>query len=211
MNNRQKKVILMKPLPPWQSQEGDVITLQPSMHAISKIIHHQTPSLIGGGCWHRSTLASLAALTLLASLVSIASFAPTIFQAFKFIAASTFIAHFQLIVNLFLNPYREGVEYVQNISSSKICWLIVEHIFLIVEFNQQHQSTLRQDLVYAWLFIATISIANLETSNNFQRRVMPGRIHQLIVKLSPNTDSEGVLAQENILNATGATLTSEGA
>ena len=40
---------------------------------------------------------------------------------------------------------------------------------------------------------------------------MPSRIHQLIVKLTPNTDSEGVLAQENILNATGAILTSEGA
>jgi hypothetical protein len=89
--------------------------------------------------------------------------------------------------------------------------LIVEHIFLIVEFNQQHQSTLQQDLVNAWSFIATISITNLETSNSFQRRVMPSHIHQLIVKLTPNTDSEGVLAQENILNATGATLTSEGA
>jgi hypothetical protein len=41
--------------------------------------------------------------------------------------------------------------------------------------------------------------------------VMPSCIHQLIVKLTPNTDSEGVLAQENILNATGAILTSEGA
>jgi hypothetical protein len=38
---------------------------------------------------------------------------------------------------------------------------------------------------------------------------MPSRIHQLIVKLTPNTDSEGVLAQENILDATGAILTSE--
>jgi hypothetical protein len=40
---------------------------------------------------------------------------------------------------------------------------------------------------------------------------MPSCIHQLIVKLTPNTDSEGVLAQENILNMTGAILTSEGA
>jgi hypothetical protein len=106
----------------------------------------------------------------------------TIFKAFKFIVASTSIADFQLIVDLFLNLYREGVEYFRNISSNKILWLIVEHIFLIVEFNQQHQSTLQQDLVDAWLFIATISIANLETSNNFQLRVMPSRIHQLIVK-----------------------------
>jgi hypothetical protein len=37
----------------------------------------------------------------------------------------------------------------------------------IVEFNQQHQSTLQQELADAWLFIA-ISIANLETSNDFQ-------------------------------------------
>jgi len=110
-----------------------------------------------------------------------------------------------------LNPYREGVEYFRNISSNTICQLIVQHIFLIVEFNQQQQSTLQQDLVDAWSFIATISIANLETSNNFQRRVMPSHIHQLIVKLTPNTDSEGVLAQENILNATGAILTSKGA
>jgi hypothetical protein len=57
----------------------------------------------------------------------------------------------------------------------------------------------------------TISIANLDTSNYFQQRVMPSHIHQLIVKLTLNTDSEGVLAQENILNATGAILTSEGA
>ena len=107
-------------------------------------------------------------------------------------------------------------------SSNKIRRLIVEHIFstnksdisafqLIVKFNQQHQNTLQQGLADAWLFITTISIANLETSNNFQQRVMPSRIHQLIVKLTPNTDSEGVLAQENILNATGAILTSEGA
>jgi hypothetical protein len=41
--------------------------------------------------------------------------------------------------------------------------------------------------------------------------VMPSCIHQLIVKLTPNTDSEGVLTQENILNMTGAILTSEGA
>jgi hypothetical protein len=64
-------------------------------------------------------------------------------------------------------------------------------------------------LADACSFITTISIANLETSNNFQRRVMPSGIHQLIVKLTPNTDFEGVLAQENILNATGAILTSE--
>jgi hypothetical protein len=81
---------------------------------------------------------------------------------------------------------------------------------LIVKFNQQHQSTLQQDSANAWSFNA-ISIANLETSNNFQQRVMPSCIHQLIVKLTPNTDSEGVLAQENILNVTGAILTSEGA
>jgi hypothetical protein len=42
----------------------------------------------------------------------------------------------------------------------------------IVKFNQQHQSTLQQDLAGAWLFNA-ISIANLETSNGFQQRVMP--------------------------------------
>jgi hypothetical protein len=102
--------------------------------------------------------------------------------------------------------------------------LIVEYIFstkksdisafqLIVEFNQQRQSILQQDFADARSFIATISIANLETSNNFQQRVMPSCIHQLIVKLTPNTDYEGVLvlAQENILNATGAILTSEGA
>jgi hypothetical protein len=82
---------------------------------------------------------------------------------------------------------------------------------VIVEFNQQHQSTLQQDLANTWSFIATILIANHETSNNFQQRVMPSHINQLIVKLTPNTDSEGVLAQENILNATGAILTSEGA
>ena len=143
-------------------------------------------------------------------------------KSFKFIVASTSIADFQLIVNLFLNPYRKGVEYVQKISSNKIQRLIVEHIFstnksdisafqVIVEFNQQHQSTLQQDLANAWSFIATILIANHETSNNFQQRVMPSHINQLIVKLTPNTDSEGVLAQENILNATGAILTSEGA
>ena len=40
---------------------------------------------------------------------------------------------------------------------------------------------------------------------------MPSRIHQLIVKITPNTDSEGVLAQENILIMTGAILTFEGA
>ena len=88
--------------------------------------------------------------------------------------------------------------------------MIVEYIF-IVEFSQHHQSTFQQDLANSWPFITTISIANLETSNNFQRRVMPSRIHQLIVKLTPNTDSEGVLAQENILNVTCAILTSEGA
>jgi len=83
--------------------------------------------------------------------------------------------------------------------------------FFIVKFSQQHQSIFQQDLTDAWSFITTISIASLKTSNNFQQRVMPSRIHQLIVKLTPNTDSEGVLAQENILNATGAILTSEGA
>ena len=88
--------------------------------------------------------------------------------------------------------------------------MIVEYIF-IVEFSQHHQSTFQQDLANSWSFITTVSIANLETSNNFQRRVMPSRIHQLIVKLTPNTDSEGVLAQENILNVTCAILTSEGA
>jgi hypothetical protein len=46
---------------------------------------------------------------------------------------------------------------------------------------------------------------------DFQRRIMPSRIHQLILKLTPNTDFEGVLAQENILNITGAILASEGA
>ncbi len=81
---------------------------------------------------------------------------------------------------------------------------------LIVEYNQQHQSTLQQDLADAWLF-NTISITNRKPSNNFQQRVMLSCIHQLIVKLTSNTDSEGVLAQENILNATGAILTSEGA
>jgi hypothetical protein len=80
----------------------------------------------------------------------------------------------------------------------------------VVAFNQQHQSTLQEDLADAWSFNA-ISIANLKTSNNFQQRVMHSCIHHLIVKLTPNTDSEGVLAQENILNATGAILTSEGA
>jgi hypothetical protein len=69
---------------------------------------------------------------------------------------------------------------------------------------------MQRDLVNFWSF-NTISIANLETSNNFQQRVMPSCIHQLIIKLTPNTDSEGVLAQENILNLTGAILTSEGA
>ena len=88
--------------------------------------------------------------------------------------------------------------------------LIVEYIF-IVEFSQQHQSTFQQDLADAWTFITTILIANLKTSNNFQRRVMPNRIHQLIVKLTPNTDSVRLLAQENILNAKGAILISEGA
>jgi hypothetical protein len=87
--------------------------------------------------------------------------------------------------------------------------LIVEYIF-IVEFSQQHQSTFQQDLADAWSFITTISIANIETSNHFQQRVMPSRIRQLIVKLTLNTDSEGVLAQENIFNITGAILTSEG-
>jgi hypothetical protein len=101
-----------------------------------------------------------------------AQFAPTIFKAFEFIVASTSIADFQLIVDLFLNPYREGFEFFRNISSNKIQRLILEHIFstnksdilafqLIVEFNQQHQSTLQQDLADAWSFIATISIANL--------------------------------------------------
>jgi hypothetical protein len=61
-------------------------------------------------------------------------------------------------------------------------------------------------LADAWTFITTISIANLETSKNFQQRVMPNRIHQLIVKLTPNTDSVGVLAQENILNARRVSL-----
>jgi len=87
--------------------------------------------------------------------------------------------------------------------------LIVEYIF-IVEFSQQHQSTFQQDLADTWSFITTISIANIETSNHFQQRVMPSRIRQLIVKLTLNTDSEGVLAQENIFNITGAILTSEG-
>jgi hypothetical protein len=118
--------------------------------------------------------------------------------------------HSRLIVDLFSNPYWEGVEYIQNVSCNKLQRLIVEYIF-IVEFSQQHQSTFQQDLANSWSFITTISIANLETSNNFQGRVMPSCIHQLIVKLTPNTDSEGVLAQENILNATCAILTSEGA
>ena len=118
--------------------------------------------------------------------------------------------HSRLIVDLFSNPYWEGVEYIRNISCNKLRRLIVEYIF-IVEFSQQHQSTFQQNLADAWSFVTTILIANLETSNNFQQRVMPSHIHQLIVKLTPNTDSEGVLAQENILNMTGAILTSEGA
>jgi hypothetical protein len=103
--------------------------------------------------------------------------------------------HSRLIVDLFLNPYWEGVEYIRNVSCNKLRRLIVEYIF-IVEFSQQHQSTFQQDLANAWSFITTILIANLETSNNFQRRVMPSHIHQLIVKLTPNTDSEGVLARK---------------
>jgi hypothetical protein len=118
--------------------------------------------------------------------------------------------HSRLIVNLFSNPYWEGVEYIRNVSRNKLLRLIVEYIF-IVEISQQHQSTFQQDLADAWTFITTILIANLETSNNFQRRVMPNRIHQLIVKLTPNTDSVRLLAQENILNAKGAILISEGA
>jgi hypothetical protein len=113
--------------------------------------------------------------------------------------------HSRLIVDLFSNPYWEGVEYIRNVSRNKLRRSIVEYIF-IVEFSQQHQSTFQQDLANAWTFITTISIANLETSKNFQRRVMPNRIHQLIVKLTPNTDSVGVLAQENILNARRVSL-----
>jgi hypothetical protein len=37
-----------------------------------------------------------------------ALFAPTTFQAFKLIVALTLFTHFQWIVNLFLNPNREG-------------------------------------------------------------------------------------------------------
>ena len=67
----------------------------------------------------------------------------------KFIGASTSIADFQLIVDLFLNPHREGVEYFCNVSCNKLRRLIVEYIF-IVEFSQQHQSTFQQDLADAW-------------------------------------------------------------
>jgi hypothetical protein len=59
----------------------------------------------------------------------------------------------------------------------------------IIKFNQQHQSTLQQDLADAWLF-NPISIANLKTSNNYQQRVMHSCIHQMIVKLTPNTYSD---------------------
>jgi hypothetical protein len=53
---------------------------------------------------------------------------------------------------------------------------------LIVRFKQQYQSKMQQNLVNNfWLSNATL-IANLETSNDFQQRVMPSPIHQLIVK-----------------------------
>ena len=112
---------------------------------------------------------------------------------YKLIVDSKDPNHSRLIVDLFSNPYWEEVEYIQSISCNKLWMLIIEYIF-IAKFSQQHQSTFQQDLADALSFITTISIANLKTSNNFQQRVMPSRIHQLIVKLTPNTDSEGVLA-----------------
>jgi hypothetical protein len=64
--------------------------------------------------------------------------------------------HSRLIVDLFSNPYWEGVEYIRNVSRNKLRRSIVEYIF-IVEFSQQHQSTFQQDLADAWTFITTFN------------------------------------------------------
>jgi hypothetical protein len=63
------------------------------------------------------------------SILEEAQFAPTIFKAFEFIVASTSIADFQLIVDLFLNPYLEGVEYIRTIICNKLWELIVEYFY----------------------------------------------------------------------------------
>jgi hypothetical protein len=68
---------------------------------------------------------------------------------YKLIVDSKDPNHSRLIVDLFSNPYWEGVEYIRNISCNKLRRLIVEYIF-IVEFSQQHQSTFQQDLADAW-------------------------------------------------------------
>ncbi len=53
------------------------------------------------------------------SILEEARFAPTALQAFKLIVASTSIANFQLIVNLFLNPHCEGAR--ADVASATIC------------------------------------------------------------------------------------------
>jgi hypothetical protein len=81
---------------------------------------------------------------------------------------------------------------------------------LIVGSKQAYKRKPQQDLAAAWSFNA-ISITNHETSNDFQQRVVPSCIDQLIVKLASNTDYDRLLAHKNILNATDAILTSGGA
>ena len=56
---------------------------------------------------------------------------------YKLIVDSKDPNHSRLIVDLFSNPYWEGIEYIRNVSCNKLRRLIIEYIF-IVEFSQKH-------------------------------------------------------------------------
>ena len=80
--------------------------------------------------------------------------------------ASTSIIDFQLIVDLFLNPYLEGVEYIRNISCNKLRQLIVEYI---LSTNSEGERFAPNTLQTSKLIIASIKAAVASTFFN----VMP--------------------------------------
>ena len=90
--------------------------------------------------------------------------------------ASTSIANFQLIVDLVLNPNREGVEYIWTISCNKLRWLIGEYIFSL-KYEGAH-NLLQPILKYpGWFLPLPESLQPVSTLN-------PSRLSSLTSSLS---------------------------
>jgi hypothetical protein len=71
--------------------------------------------------------------------------------------ALTSIINFQFIVDLFLNQYWEGVEYIRNISCNKLRRLIVEYIF---STNSEGERYAPNTLQTSKLIIASVKAAS---------------------------------------------------